>query len=431
MEFRIFLISVFLVLFNFSKGNTVTKTITSKVVRNCPVYTINTQSCVNKGGVITFTTNAVGCKAPTCVYPQTTTTSARVVTSTSTKTVPKRSSTSSKGVPSNYKVTTTTTTTTTSSKVIPTSTKQICPVYTINTQSCVNNGGVFTFTTNAVGCKVPTCIYPQTTTTSSKVIPSSSNVITSTTKSAKVIPTSTKQNCPIYSINTQSCVNNGGVFTFTTNAVGCKAPTCVYPQSTTTSSKVVPSSSKVITTTTTTSSKVVPSSSNVITSTTTSSKVIPTSTKQICPVYTINTQSCVNNGGVFTFTTNAVGCKAPTCIYPQTTTTSSKVIPTSTKTVTLTQSSNDCGAVTVTVKEKITVTIKETVTVTEGSIPTGNASESTTTKNASEGSIPTGSATEQCAKKWQQCGGIGFSGPTCCESGSTCHEYDKYYSQCI
>jgi len=36
-----------------------------------------------------------------------------------------------------------------------------------------------------------------------------------------------------------------------------------------------------------------------------------------------------------------------------------------------------------------------------------------------------------CASKWDQCGGVGYSGPTCCESGSTCREYNQYFSQCI
>ncbi|ESK94153.1 cellobiohydrolase ii [Moniliophthora roreri MCA 2997] len=32
---------------------------------------------------------------------------------------------------------------------------------------------------------------------------------------------------------------------------------------------------------------------------------------------------------------------------------------------------------------------------------------------------------------WGQCGGIGWSGPTSCASGSTCTKVDDYYSQCI
>jgi len=157
----------------------------------------------------------------------------------------------------------------------------------------------------------------------------------------------------------------------------------------------------------------------------TNTKTIPTTKRVSCPTYTVYTKPCVDKGGKFTYTTNAVGCRVPTCIYPETTTTT-KTVPTSTTTTTKTvptsttstktipTSTSTCKGVVVTVtkKEKVTVTLKETVYVTIGSSPTDGA-------------------TGSCAKKWEQCGGVGFNGPTCCESGSTCHEYGKYYSQCI
>ena len=73
-----------------------------------------------------------------------------------------------------------------------------------------------------------------------------------------------------------------------------------------------------------------------------------------------------------------------------------------------------CIPATITVTEKVkeTITQKEivTVTVTEDITPTPNV---------------------KCAGKWAQCGGVGFNGPTCCESGTTCHKYNEYYSQCM
>ncbi|KAI3554890.1 glycosyl hydrolase family 11 [Colletotrichum abscissum] len=36
-----------------------------------------------------------------------------------------------------------------------------------------------------------------------------------------------------------------------------------------------------------------------------------------------------------------------------------------------------------------------------------------------------------CAAKWAQCGGSGFTGPTCCQSGSTCQASNQWYSQCL
>lgn len=40
-------------------------------------------------------------------------------------------------------------------------------------------------------------------------------------------------------------------------------------------------------------------------------------------------------------------------------------------------------------------------------------------------------STGNCAAKWGQCGGIGYNGPTCCQSGSTCRVSNPYYSQCL
>ncbi|TPX12823.1 uncharacterized protein E0L32_006703 [Thyridium curvatum] len=38
---------------------------------------------------------------------------------------------------------------------------------------------------------------------------------------------------------------------------------------------------------------------------------------------------------------------------------------------------------------------------------------------------------QNCGSQWAQCGGIGFNGPTCCASGSTCVKQNDYYSQCL
>ncbi|GAB1315267.1 Endo-1,4-beta-xylanase [Madurella fahalii] len=36
-----------------------------------------------------------------------------------------------------------------------------------------------------------------------------------------------------------------------------------------------------------------------------------------------------------------------------------------------------------------------------------------------------------CAARWGQCGGQGWNGPTCCQSGSTCQAANQWYSQCL
>ena len=44
---------------------------------------------------------------------------------------------------------------------------------------------------------------------------------------------------------------------------------------------------------------------------------------------------------------------------------------------------------------------------------------------------PTTQSTSDCAAEWKQCGGSGFSGPTCCESGLVCSKESEWYSQCV
>jgi len=53
-----------------------------------------------------------------------------------------------------------------------------------------------------------------------------------------------------------------------------------------------------------------------------------------------------------------------------------------------------------------------------------------TVKNNCSSSVPNEDDLH-CADKWAQCGGVGFSGITCCKSGYHCHELNSYYSQCI
>ncbi|KAJ2966780.1 hypothetical protein NUW58_g10586 [Xylaria curta] len=38
---------------------------------------------------------------------------------------------------------------------------------------------------------------------------------------------------------------------------------------------------------------------------------------------------------------------------------------------------------------------------------------------------------QSCAQQWGQCGGNGWSGATCCASGSSCVKQNDYYSQCV
>ncbi|KAK3343151.1 cutinase-domain-containing protein [Neurospora tetraspora] len=54
-----------------------------------------------------------------------------------------------------------------------------------------------------------------------------------------------------------------------------------------------------------------------------------------------------------------------------------------------------------------------------------------TPTNPTNPSTPTTPSTGNCAAKWGQCGGQGWTGATCCQSGSTCQAANQWYSQCL
>ncbi|KAI8607277.1 hypothetical protein BC830DRAFT_169642, partial [Chytriomyces sp. MP71] len=66
-----------------------------------------------------------------------------------------------------------------------------------------------------------------------------------------------------------------------------------------------------------------------------------------------------------------------------------------------------------------------TTTSTQKTVP---PSPPPTTTNASPVASSTGSS--NCSSKWGQCGGIGWTGPTCCLA-SSCTLNSPYYSQCL
>lgn len=54
-----------------------------------------------------------------------------------------------------------------------------------------------------------------------------------------------------------------------------------------------------------------------------------------------------------------------------------------------------------------------------------------TLTKTSEESTPTKGSSSGTVARWGRCGGIGYTGPTECASGSTCTEQNSYYSQCL
>ncbi|KIO27335.1 carbohydrate-binding module family 1 protein [Tulasnella calospora MUT 4182] len=75
------------------------------------------------------------------------------------------------------------------------------------------------------------------------------------------------------------------------------------------------------------------------------------------------------------------------------------------------------------------------ITVGEGTGTTNPTTTTTTTTKASTtgGTTTTTTAgnTGTCSAKWGQCGGQGWTGATCCQSGSTCTYSNAWYSQCL
>jgi len=66
----------------------------------------------------------------------------------------------------------------------------------------------------------------------------------------------------------------------------------------------------------------------------------------------------------------------------------------------------------------------------------GSGSAQQSISNTGSGNTTTGGGDPppsggSCSAVWGQCGGEGWTGPTCCDSGSTCNEQNPYYSQCV
>ncbi|KAG9035460.1 hypothetical protein FS837_001924 [Tulasnella sp. UAMH 9824] len=70
------------------------------------------------------------------------------------------------------------------------------------------------------------------------------------------------------------------------------------------------------------------------------------------------------------------------------------------------------------------------VTVGEGT-PTPTTTRSTTNSSGSQTTTSSDPGGENCSPKYVQCGGQGWTGATCCQSGSTCKINNVWYSQCL
>ena len=109
-----------------------------------------------------------------------------------------------------------------------------------------------------------------------------------------------------------------------------------------------------------------------------------------------------------------------------------------THTVASTGASLSGGAVTVSLPTKSVVTVKLTAGGSTGgsSSTTSRATTSapgtlsTSTKSATSSSTTSSGGSGTCSSLYGQCGGNGWTGPTCCTQG-TCKYSNDWYSQCL
>jgi len=275
-----------------------------------------------------------------------------------------------------------TTTTTTTISTINTTTKTV-PISTTTTKTVPTS----TTTTKTVPTSTTTTKTVPTSTTTTKTVPTS----TTTTKTVPTSTTTTKT-VPTSTTTTKTVPTS----TTTTKTVPTSTTTTKTVPTSTTTTKTVPTS--------TTTTKTVPTS-------TTTTKTVPTSTTttKTVPTSTTTTKTVPTS----TTTTKTIPTSTTTTKTVPTSTTTTKTVPTSTTTTKTVPISTKCLPITKTVTVKETITKKEIVTVTVKVTPTNVVDD------------------KNCASKYAQCGGVGFNGPTCCQSGSTCHEVNKYYTQCI
>jgi endo-1,4-beta-xylanase len=60
-----------------------------------------------------------------------------------------------------------------------------------------------------------------------------------------------------------------------------------------------------------------------------------------------------------------------------------------------------------------------------------SSSTSTTLTTTTKTTTSAGSGSTGVSQKWGQCGGLGWTGPTTCVSGTTCQYQNDWYSQCL
>ena len=117
------------------------------------------------------------------------------------------------------------------------------------------------------------------------------------------------------------------------------------------------------------------------------------------------------------------GGSSSTSVKPSSTSSTATTLTTSTiKTTSSTTSTSK------TTSSTSTSTSKTSTSTSSTSTKTSTSTSSTSIKTSTTSSAPATSAT---ATHWGQCGGQGWTGPTVCETGTTCQKQNDWYSQCL
>jgi len=132
-----------------------------------------------------------------------------------------------------------------------------------------------------------------------------------------------------------------------------------------------------------------------------------------------------------TTTTTTTTTEKPTTTTTTTTTTTEKPTTTTTTTTTTTEKPTTTTTTTTTTTEKPTTTTTTTTTKTKTTTTTTTTKTKTTTTTSTTKTTDPTTEPEKCNGPWAKCGGIGFTGSSCCVEGYYCMYSNDYYSQCV
>ncbi len=126
------------------------------------------------------------------------------------------------------------------------------------------------------------------------------------------------------------------------------------------------------------------------------------------------------------------GSTSSTSVKPSSTSSTATTLTTSTiKTTSSTTSTSKTTSSTSTSTSKTSTSTSSTSTKTSTSTSSTKTSTSTSSTSIKTSTTSSAPATTATATHWGQCGGQGWTGPTVCETGTTCQKQNDWYSQCL